>query len=160
MSRNLKHGDSNKLLYRRWAHIKERCLSPKSKDYHKYGAKGITICQEWLNYLVFKEWALRNGYRDELTIDRIEGTKGYSPDNCRWVGHYVQNINKKDFLKNSTGFTGVRLTKNKLNPFAAAISIDKKIRTLGYFKTPEEASAVYEKAKEERNKRYLATIKK
>ena len=66
--------------------MRQRCYSKKDDNYIQYGAKGITICDEWLdNPKLFEEWSLQNGYRDNLTIDRISSELGYSPDNCRWV---------------------------------------------------------------------------
>lgn len=66
--------------------MKDRCYNPKNYSYSKYGKKGITICDEWLNNrTIFFKWAFENGYNDNLSIDRIDGTKGYFPDNCRWA---------------------------------------------------------------------------
>ena len=67
------------------------------KDYHD---RGIDVCDEWLNdNKTFFNWAINNGYNDGLTIDRIDNSKGYSPDNCRWVDRIVQNNNKRDSIR-------------------------------------------------------------
>lgn len=82
--------------------MKQRCLNPKTVNYKYYGGRGITVCDEWYTphsqkgFKAFKEWALSNGYKDGLTIDRIDRNKGYYPENCRWVTVEVQNNNKGD----------------------------------------------------------------
>lgn len=81
-----RHGQSKTRLYGIFNGMKQRCYNAKHPSYEYYGAKGITICDEWLNdFMSFKEWAESHGYTDELTIDRIDPKKGYSPDNCQWL---------------------------------------------------------------------------
>lgn len=73
-------------LMRIFKGMKCRCYNSNNKDYRFYGKKGISICREWLNDPnIFQEWALDNGYQENLSIDRIDETKGYSPGNCRWI---------------------------------------------------------------------------
>lgn len=92
-----KHGDTNKRLYHIWNGMKQRCYNEHSKNYTNYGKRGIKVCDEWLeNYLNFKQWALKNGYRDDLSIDRINNNKGYYPENCRWETAKVQANNTRN----------------------------------------------------------------
>jgi hypothetical protein len=73
-------------LYRIWNAMRQRCNNPKAPNYRNYGAKGITVCWEWVSsYRNFRDWALGSGYEEYLTIDRKESSLGYYPDNCRWV---------------------------------------------------------------------------
>lgn len=84
--RQITHGSTKTRLYNIWRNIKQRCYNFKNTGYRNYGAKGIKVCDEWFsNYEAFQDWALANGYQDNLTIDRINNDEGYYPDNCRWI---------------------------------------------------------------------------
>ena len=75
--------------------MKKRCYDKKHEKYHRYGGRGITICDEWLNNPAsFVEWSMANGYADDLTIDRINNDGNYEPGNCRWTTQKVQQNNK------------------------------------------------------------------
>ena len=94
-----KHSGCGTRLYRIYKNIKQRCYNAKSPIYRYYGARGIVMCDEWENsFEAFRDWAYSNGYRDtdkrsEYTIDRIDVTGNYCPDNCRWVSQKVQTRN-------------------------------------------------------------------
>lgn len=77
-----------------WRSMKDRCENPTDKDYPHYGARGIRICPEWHDFETFYRWAMSRGYRDGLTIDRVNNKAGYRPNNCRWVSRKAQGSNR------------------------------------------------------------------
>lgn len=90
------HGLSHTRLYRIWEGMKSRCYRTDNVNYDRYGGRGIRICKEWLDdFVVFYDWAIQHGYNENLTIDREDNSKGYTPQNCRWVTIREQNINRK-----------------------------------------------------------------
>lgn len=92
-----KHNKSNTRLYRIWHGMKNRCYNTGDKDYKNYGGRGIAVCSKWLDdFQSFNNWSINSGYADNLTIDRIDTNKGYSPDNCRWVDMKAQQRNKRN----------------------------------------------------------------
>ena len=95
------HGMSDTRLYRIYKAMKTRCYNTKNDNNKKYyHDKGITICDEWLNdFKTFYDWSINNGYDDDLTIDRIDNDKGYSPDNCRWATLSEQQNNTQQSIR-------------------------------------------------------------
>ena len=96
MQNRPKHNESRTKLYSVWNGIRQRCNNKNSKHYKNYGGRGITVCEEWDNsYESFREWALNNGYKQGLEVDRIDNDKGYYPENCRLTTHKQQQSNKR-----------------------------------------------------------------
>lgn len=92
------HGETHTRLYTIWRGMRQRCKNRNGKHYPDYGGRGITVCAEWdESYEVFRDWAIFNGYRDDLTIDRINNDGDYCPENCRWVTMSVQNANRRHY---------------------------------------------------------------
>lgn len=92
---HLLHGGKGTRLYNIWKNARQRCRNPKATDFKLYGGRGITFCTEWDDFANFKEWALRNGYTDELTLDRIDPDGDYCPENCRWATWKEQRHNQR-----------------------------------------------------------------
>lgn len=93
---NTKHGKYNTRLYDIWASMKKRCYYHKHKNYKFYGGRGVKVYDEWRNnFQTFYDWAMNNGYKSNLTIDRIDVNGNYEPNNCRWVTMKQQSRNTR-----------------------------------------------------------------
>lgn len=134
--KHISHQKENKIydlrLYRIWSLMKERCFNSKRKEYPKYGGRGITVCEEWLDSRTFIEWAMANGYNDNLTLDRIDNNGNYCPENCRWVTRMMQGNNKRcnrNFTYNGVTKTLSQWSRDSGLPYYV---IKKRIDILGW----------------------------
>lgn len=114
--KNIFMGSDSK-LYRTWSGIKSRCFDQNSHNYHNYGGRGITMCDEWKNdYNTFKKWALHNGYDEsggrDCSIDRIDTNGNYDPYNCKWstAKEQANNTRRNTFIE----YDGVEYTLSQL----------------------------------------------
>ena len=92
----IKHGETGTRLYMVWALIKQRIFNPKASGYKDYGGRGITVCNEWLEFISFRDWALNNGYTEGLEINRMNNNNNYEPSNCNFVTHEENAQNKRN----------------------------------------------------------------
>ena len=102
-----KHGMSRTRLYSTYHGMLQRCHNPQNKAFRHYGGRGIEVCEEWReSFEAFRDWALANGYRDDLTLDRKDNNKGYSSENCRWATYMEQlNNTRKNIYVSACGKT-------------------------------------------------------
>jgi len=97
---NKTHGLSKTKLYSCWTGMKSRCFREKDKEYKNYGGRGIVVCEDWIhNFENFYNWAINNGYKEDLSIDRIDVNGNYEPSNCRWISMAEQSYNKRNTRK-------------------------------------------------------------
>ena len=95
-----KHGCFGTKLYNVWAGMIRRCENPNQLHYSDYGGRGISVCEEWRNnFSTFQSWAIKRGYKEGLSIDRVDNNGNYEPDNCRWVTWDVQARNRRNSIK-------------------------------------------------------------
>ena len=138
--RNTKHGERFTKLYTIWLNMKQRCNSAKPR-YKAWHGRGIKVCPEWdKSFLAFKTWACANGYKDGLTIDRVDVNGDYCPENCRWISKREQSWNKtntryfeykgtKKCLSEWSAVTGISLATLRTRVYNLGWSIEKALET-------------------------------
>ena len=131
MSGKNKHGMARSRLYQMWDDMKQRCDNPKIRSYKNYGARGISYCDEWRDFVPFMKWAMVNGYDDKLTLDRIDNNDNYCPDNCRFSTKRIQNINKRPSRPNRSGYVGIK-SHSSGKGWYGSVKINNKDYYTGY----------------------------
>lgn len=135
-----RHGFHGTRVYMCWTAMRQRVNNPNHSEYKRYGDAGVSICREWDDAEPFCEWALSHGYRDSLTLDRIDPYGNYEPSNCRWATRKVQGRNTRLLgSANTSGYRGVYryCTPNK---WQASICVNGISVHIGCFSTRLEAA--------------------
>lgn len=137
--RRFKHKMYNSRLAQIYYDMKQRCLNPNNNSYMNYGGRGISIYNEWLGEkgsINFINWALTHGYKENLTIDRINDNGNYCPGNCRWADKNTQSANRRN--SGNIGFC------KRLNRWRLRITFHKKNLLTKYAKRPEDLYKIRE----------------
>lgn len=93
-----KHNQTNTPLFNVWRNMKERCTNKNYRTFADYGGRGIKLCEEWQEFTSFYDWAMANGYKKGLSIDRIDVNGDYEPNNCRWADAKTQARNRRNTI--------------------------------------------------------------
>ena len=122
--------------------MKDRCLNPQNSNYERYGARGIKICEEWLNS--FENYyshvtSLPNALRHNYILDRIDSNGDYKPGNLRWASMHTQTANRRKQKNNTTGYTGV-FYDNRNASYYAQIEYMGSVISLGVFTSARDAA--------------------
>ena len=133
------HGLTSHKFYGTWSKMLHRCTNPKNKDYKDYGARGITVCKEWLDIKNFVAWCdLTHPNIEGYTLDRINNDKEYSPENCTWSDRTTQAINQRMKKSNTSGYVGIYWNKAS-KKWDAKIGVNSKLVHIGTFPLIENA---------------------
>ena len=155
IARSTKHGKARSPLYTKWQDMKRRCYNQNRREYKHYGARGITVCDEWRNdFEAFEKWCLENGYDGKLSLDRIDNDGNYEPDNCRFVIYDIQSQNSRR-KANKNGYRGVTLIKKR---FCAYIGLNGKKKFIGSAKTAKEAAMIRDTYIDNHNLQHIKSI--
>ena len=137
------HGLRKHRMYSIWNNMMTRCYNMNTDEYKHYGGRGITVCERWHNIENFIE-DIYPSFEEGLTLDRINVDGNYEPDNCRWVDKSTQAQNTRKLKStNTSGYRGVSWYKGT-GKWQVRITINSKIKYLGYFTDPEEGARAYD----------------
>lgn len=129
-----KHGMHDTRLNRIWRNLKKRCNNSNHRDYNRYGGRGIKVCAEWQeDFVNFYNWAMANGYNENLTLDRMDNNGNYEPSNCRWTTPKTQNNNKRNnhyVLYNGEKLTIAQVAEKTGLPYTTVLNKINKGKTL------------------------------
>lgn len=140
------HGESHTPLHKMWSMMKQRCCNPNAVGYDDYGGRGIRILIDWADsYIVFRNWALANGYKEGLEIDRKNNDGNYTPDNCRFVTRQINALNRRKLSNSTSLFRGVSWHK-RCKCWYVAIRLNGRTEHIGYFKSELLAALSYDYA--------------
>lgn len=135
-----RHGYHGTLVYKVWASMVKRCENESSSNFKYYGGSGISVCKEWRESPKnFCDWAILNGYKKGLELDRINNNGNYEPSNCRFISHKENCAPNKRriFSRNKTGYSGISISKS--GKYEVYISIEGKQKYMGVRDTIEQA---------------------
>ena len=133
-----RHGSSRTRLYNTWIEMRQRCNTPTRARFDDYGGRGIRVCKAWdASFLAFRDWAMANGYRDFLTLDRHNNNRGYCPSNCRWATWSQQQHNTRK-RRGESEYRGVHRSHNR---WRGSVTKDgKRHYASGYFAIERDAA--------------------
>ena len=134
-----KSGCRDHPIYTCWLHIKSRCNNPKDKNYKNYGERGITIYPSWMDYDIFYDWCIANGFDESLQIDRINNDSGYLPSNCRFVSRSDNLRNRRGYGKSIHKGVVYDKRRNRWRAVAPKDKITNKQKFLGSFENESDA---------------------
>lgn len=146
--RRTTHGKSNTRLFKVWTSMKQRCQNENDSKYNDYGGRGIKVCEEWSDFDCFFLWSSNNGYKEGLTIDRINNDGDYAPGNCRWTTRKIQMSNRRNTI-----YLEYNGEKRSLSEWSDIVGVKRKTLDSRYRKGWTEERILFNPVKHYTNKK-------